>query len=116
MEGYGESEEDLANQIENAVLTVQNPTTSNIDRQNAQSFMNSVRDSENGWQICINLFQNSSQSEVRFYCLHVFQHAIENRCISLFLLFCFLFVFVCFCLFVNTLLKNHKKTKKMERK
>ena len=45
----------------------------------AERFLNEIADTANAFRICCNLFRTTSNANILFYCMHVFQKVIEKR-------------------------------------
>ncbi|KAF3922113.1 Exportin-T [Dactylellina cionopaga] len=72
----------MEQQVEQAVNIVYNPANSNPDYvRQALEFLSHVKDSPEGWTVCLSLFTRQPKAEdpVRLYTLEVVNTAIKNR-------------------------------------
>ncbi|KAK9320992.1 armadillo-type protein [Lipomyces orientalis] len=71
----------MEDQIEQAVEIALNSNSDPMIKQQAMSFCNQVKDSEDGWQMCLSLFMNDRKRSpaVRFFALQVVDDALVKR-------------------------------------
>ncbi|KAK9370508.1 armadillo-type protein [Lipomyces kononenkoae] len=71
----------MEDQIEQAVEIALSSNSDPVIKQQAMSFCNQIKESEDGWQICLSLFLNDGKRSpaVRFFALQVVDDALVKR-------------------------------------
>lgn len=70
--------EDLTNAIDLAMISV-DP----VLKEQAMSYCNRIKESPDGWQICLKTAQIAKKPEIRFFCFQVLEDFLRNRFTSL---------------------------------
>ena len=65
--------------IVKALFAFYDASSSATERSGADSYLQSIKESSNGLKIAIDLFQNTMESPVLFYCLLIIEHNIDKR-------------------------------------
>eukprot|EP01084_Bolivina_argentea_P311803 539776_1 len=62
-----------------ALFVCYNSSSSKSDRDAADTYLQNIKKSKNGLKLSINLFGNTMDPPVLFYCLHVIEYSIDKR-------------------------------------
>eukprot|EP01084_Bolivina_argentea_P191164 328372_1 len=62
-----------------ALFVSYNASSSKTERTAADTYLQNIKESNNGLNLSIHLFQNTMDPPVLFYCLHVIQYSIDKR-------------------------------------
>ncbi|ETO17618.1 hypothetical protein RFI_19704 [Reticulomyxa filosa] len=69
-----------ADKLMNAIrVALDNQVGDKNRRQQAEEYLNQLRDSPTGWQRCVDVFMKTKEPKVLFWCLHVFETVIKKR-------------------------------------
>ena len=68
--------------IVNALSVFYDAGSSTTERNGADKYLQTIKESPNGFKLAIDLFQNTRKSRVLFYCLLVIEFNIDKRFVN----------------------------------